>query len=82
MLGVQGVILGSVSQYDMDKTTVYVHVIPIVSKDYKIGATLRLIDVSNGEIIYAHSACGSSGSDFTQAGRQAAQKLLDPLLSS
>jgi len=82
LLGVQAVIVGSVSQYDMDKTTVYVHVVPIVSKDYKVGASVRMIDVTNGQIIYAHSACGNSGNNFTEAGKQAAQKLLAPLLRS
>lgn len=82
MLGVHAVIVGCVSQYDMDKTTVYVHVIPIVSKDYKVGATLRLIDVSNGEIVYANSACGGSGNNFTEAGRAAARKILAALIKS
>lgn len=82
LLGVQAVIVGNVAQYDMDKTTVYVHVIPVVSKEYKVGASIRVVDVANGEIIYAHSASGVSGNNFTQAGRQAAQKLLDPLLQS
>ena len=80
MLGVQAVIVGTVTQYDMDKTTVYVHVLPMVTKDYKIGATVRMIDVGSGEVIYAHCASGSSGQDFTQAGQQAAQKLLMPLV--
>ena len=82
MLGVHAVIVGSVSQYDMDKTTVYIHVVPIVSKEYKIGATIRMIDVTNGEVIYAHSACGSSGSDFTEAGRLAARQLIAPLVGT
>jgi curli biogenesis system outer membrane secretion channel CsgG len=80
MLGVHAVMVGSVCQYDMDKTTVYVHVVPIVSKDYKVGATIRMIDVRNGEIIYAHSASGGSGANFTDAGKLAAQSLLRPLL--
>ena len=79
MLGVEGVMVGSVSQYDMDKTTVYVHVVPVVSRDYKVGASIRIIDVSNGEIIYAHSASGKSANNFTEAGRQAARKLLGPI---
>ena len=82
LLGVQAVILGSVSQYDMDKTTVYIHVVPVVSKDYKVGATVRMIDVTTGEIIYAHSACGQSGAHFTEAGKFAAQQLLAPLLGA
>ena len=82
MLGVQAVFIGSVSQYDMDKTTVYIYVVPVVSRSYKVGATVRLIDVSNGEVIYAHSACGSSGSNFTEAGKQAAKLLLAPLLAA
>ncbi len=81
MLGVHGVLVGSVSQYDMDKTTVYVYVVPVVSKDYKVGATVRLIDVSNGEVIYANSACGSSGNNFTEAGKQAAQNMLAALVN-
>ncbi len=79
MLGVHAVIVGSASEYDMDKTTVYVHVVPIVSRDYKVGATIRMIDVTNGRIVYAHSASGHSGNSFTEAGKQAAQKLLSPL---
>jgi len=80
MLGVHAVILGTVSEYEMDKTTVYVHCVPIVAKEYKIGATVRLIDVSNGEIIYAHSASGKSGGSFTEAGKLAAQNLIAPLV--
>jgi len=49
MLGVDAVILGSVTQYEMDKTQVYVHMIPIVSKDYTVGAAIRMLDVENGE---------------------------------
>jgi len=79
MLGVDGVILGSVSEYEMDKTQVYIHMIPIITKEYKVGATLRMIDVTNGEIVYAHSACGKSGNSFTEAGRLSARQLLGPL---
>ena len=82
MLDVQAVIVGSVSQYDMDKTTVYIYVVPVVSKDYKVGATVKMIDVSNGEIIYAHSASGGSGNNFTEAGKQAAARLIGPLIAS
>jgi curli biogenesis system outer membrane secretion channel CsgG len=80
LLGADGVILGTVSQYDMDKTTVYVHIVPVVSKDYKVGASVRMIDVTNGQVVYAHSACGSSSRHFTEAGRQAARRLLAPLV--
>ena len=82
MLGVHAVVLGSVCEYEMDKTTVYIHIVPIVSKEYKIGATIRLIDVSNGEIIYAHSASGASGNSFTEAGKLAARKLVAPLVKT
>jgi curli biogenesis system outer membrane secretion channel CsgG len=81
MLGVQAVIVGSVCQYEMDKTTVYIHVIPIVKKDYSVGASIRMIDVGNGEIIYAHSASGASPANFAEAGKLAAKKLLDPLVN-
>ena len=33
ILGVDGIILGAVSQYDMDKTTVYIHIVPIVTRE-------------------------------------------------
>ena len=79
VLGADAVVLGSVTQYDMDKTQVYVHVIPIVSREYNVGAAIRMIDVNTGEVIYAHSASGKSGSSFTEAGKQAAQRLLVPL---
>jgi len=79
ILGADAVVLGSVTQYDMDKTQVYIHMIPIVSKEYTVGAAIRMIDVETGEIIYAHSASGKSGNNFTEAGKQAAQRLLVPM---
>ena len=78
----EAVITGSVSQYDKDKTVVYVYVVPIVGWSYKVGATLRMIDASNGDIVYAHSASGSSGNNYTEAGQEAVKKLLGPLLTS
>ena len=79
MLGADAVVVGAVTQYEMDKTQIYIHMIPIVSKEYTVGATVRMIDVKNGEIIYAHSASGKSPSNFTEAGRLAAQRLFSPL---
>ncbi len=79
LLGVDAIIVGSASQYDMDKTQVYIHVVPIVSKDYKVGISLRMIDTVNGQIIYAHSASGQSGNNFTEAGQRAAKLLLEPI---
>jgi len=79
MLGVDGVVLGTVSEYEMDKTTVYVYVVPVVSREYRVGATVRIIDVKNGEVIYAHSASASSAKNFTEAGKTAAKSLLAAL---
>lgn len=79
LLGVDAIIVGSASQYDMDKTQVYIYVVPIVSKDYKVGISLRMIDTANGQVIYAHSASGQSGSNFTEAGQRAAKLLLQPV---
>ncbi|HAU38217.1 MAG TPA: hypothetical protein DCX07_10955 [Phycisphaerales bacterium] len=80
VLGVDAVVIGSVNQYEMDKTTVYVHVVPIVSKEYKVGATLRMINVETGQIVYAHSGCGTSANHFNEAGQRAAQTIIAPLL--
>lgn len=79
LLGVDAIIVGSASQYDMDKTQVYIHIVPIVSKDYKVGVSIRMIDATNGQVIYAHSASGQSGNNFTEAGQRAAKLLLQPL---
>ena len=79
LLGADAVIVGSVTQYEMDKTQVYIHIVPIVSKEYTVGASIRMLDVENGEVIYAHSASGKSGNSFTEAGKQAAQRLFAPL---
>lgn len=79
ILGVDGVVLGSVSEYEMDKTTAYIYVVPVVSREYRVGATLRIIDVRNSEVIYAHSASANSPGSFTEAGRRTAQTLLAPL---
>jgi curli biogenesis system outer membrane secretion channel CsgG len=79
LLGVDAIIVGSASQYDMDKTQVYIHVVPIVTKDYKVGVSVRMIDAANGQVLYAHSASGSSGNNFTEAGQRAAKMLLQPI---
>jgi curli biogenesis system outer membrane secretion channel CsgG len=79
LLGVDAIIVGSASQYDMDKTQVYLHVIPLVSRDYKVGISVRMIDTTSGQVIYAHSASGQSGSNFTEAGQRAARQLLGPI---
>lgn len=79
LAGVDAVVTGSVSQYDYEKTVVHIYIIPIVSRTYRVGMSVRIIDVDGGAIIYANSASGSSGSNYTQAGRRAADKLFDPL---
>jgi curli biogenesis system outer membrane secretion channel CsgG len=79
LLGVDAIIVGSASQYDMDKTQVYVYVVPVVTKDYKVGVSIRMIDTGNGQVMYAHSASGSSSNNFTEAGQRAAKVLLQPI---
>jgi curli biogenesis system outer membrane secretion channel CsgG len=81
LAGVDAVVTGSVSQYDSDKTVVYLHVVPIVGWSYKIGATVRIVDVNGGAIVYSNSASGASASDFTEAGKQAVTKMVQPLLN-
>lgn len=82
LIGVDAIVTGSVTQYDSDKTVVYVHVVPIVGWSYRVGASVRIVDVKSGEIIYSHSMGGSSGKDFTEAGTQAVEKLTAPLLTA
>lgn len=80
LAGVEAVIMGSVSQYDFDKTVVYIYIIPVVSWSYRVGASVRIIDVNGGDVIFAHSASGSSSADYTNAGVRAVDKLLAPLV--
>jgi hypothetical protein len=79
--GVDAVITGSVSQYDYDKTTVYIYIVPVTSWKYCVGATVRIIDVNDGTIIYANSESGSSGSNYTEAGKKAIDKAFKPLFA-
>jgi curli biogenesis system outer membrane secretion channel CsgG len=79
--GVDAVITGSVSQYDSDKTVVYIHIIPVITRSYRVGATVRIIDVNDGMIIYANSESGSSGSNYTEAGKKAIDKAFKPLFA-
>ncbi len=79
LLSVDAVVTGTVSQYEKEHTSIYAYATSIPVTTYKVGATLRMIDVATGEVIYAHSAHGESGSNYTQAGQQAADKLLNPL---
>jgi curli biogenesis system outer membrane secretion channel CsgG len=80
LAGVDAVITGSVSEYDKEKTVVYIYVVPVISWRYTAGATVRLVDVENADVIYAHSASVASGKNYTEAGQQAVARLLEPLL--
>lgn len=80
--GVDAIVTGSVNQYDSDKTIVHIYVIPIVSWSYRVGASVRIVDVQDGEIIYTNSKSGSSGKDYNEAGTQAVEKLLSPMLTA
>ena len=79
ILAVDAVVIGTVTEYDEDRESYNVYVTRVPVTTYKVGATLRMIDVATGEIIYAHSASGVSRSNITEAGNDAAQKLLAPL---
>lgn len=79
LLSVDAVVTGTVSQFEKEHTSIYAYATSVPITTYKVGATLRMIDVATGEVIYAHSASGESGSNYTEAGQQAAQKLLNPL---
>jgi hypothetical protein len=81
LAGVEAVVTGSVSQYDQDKSIVYIYIIPIITRSYRVGATIRIIDVDGGMIIYAKSASGSSSSNYTSAGKKAIDKAFKPLFA-
>lgn len=81
LLGVDAVIIGSVSEYDHHRGMLPLSYVTIPTSEYTVSATLRIVSVSNGEVIYAASSSGKSGTSFAQAGMQLADKLLNPILN-
>jgi len=55
LIGADAIVTGSVNEYDSDKSVVYIDIIPIVTRSFRVGASIRVVDVRNGEIIYSHS---------------------------
>jgi len=81
LLGVDAVIVGSVSEYEHHRGMIPAAYVTIPTNEYTVSATLRMINVSDGEVIYAASSSGKSGSSFAQAGTQLAHRLLTPILN-
>ena len=79
--GVDAVVTGSVSQYNSDKTVVYIYIVPVIGWKYQIGTTVRMVDVQNGAIIYSNSGAGQSGKNYTEAGKKAVETAFKPLFS-
>ena len=79
LLGVDAVMVGSVSQYQHDKGFAHLVYFTIPTHEYSIGATVRIINVSDAKVIYAVSGCGKSGNNFDEAGRKFAKAVLAPL---
>lgn len=80
MLGADAVLVGSVTQYDMDKTQVYVYVVPVVTRRFTVGVATRLVSVRDGKVIYSCAAEGKDGNGYTQASRLAVESALAGLV--
>jgi len=80
MLGADAVLVGSVTQYDMDKTQLYIYIIPIVTRTFTVGVACRLVGVADGAVIYTCAAEGRHNGGFTEASRHALDLTLDALV--
>lgn len=79
LLGVDAIMVGSVSQYEHSKGYTHLIYFTIPTNEYTIGATIRIIDVFDGKVIYRVSGCGKSGNSFDEAGTKFAKAVLAPL---
>ena len=79
LLGVDAVMVGSVSQYQHSKGYANLVYVTLPTNEYTIAATVRIINVADAKVVYAIGGCGKSGNNFDEAGRKFAKPVLAPL---
>jgi len=78
VLGVDGVIVGSVSQYEIGSIP-FLFFIAFDQNVYRVGFNLRLISVKTGEVCWTASASKSSLISLEDCARKAADGLIEDL---
>ncbi|MBN2522868.1 MAG: hypothetical protein JXB24_06315 [Bacteroidales bacterium] len=74
ILGVDAVIIGSVTEYQMKKGHVPLYVTNIQTRGYTVGASARIVSVESGEILFSSTAV-DNGSSYNEASEKVCARI-------
>ena len=78
ILGVEAVVIGSVTEYQMKKGHVPLYITNIPTRSYSVGASARIVNVETGEILYSCTAVGK-GDSYGKAADEACKLILNSM---
>lgn len=78
MVGVQAVMIGSVTEYELRKGHVPLYVANVQTRSYSVGLAVRIVEVETGDVLFSSTGRGKGDSYYT-ATEQACRMALEPL---
>lgn len=80
ILGVNGIITGSVSQYNTSTIPIFLGLFTYYKDIYNVAANMRMIDPESGMIVFLGSCSGTSTESYQEASDKVAQAIVERFL--
>jgi curli biogenesis system outer membrane secretion channel CsgG len=80
LIGVDAIVVGAVSQYNTSSIPIYLVILTLDKDVYNVAASLRIIDVESGIIIFSGECSATSSESYQHAASKVAKTVVDKLI--